>query len=113
MTADALRQKARRHREVRTFQLRMAQILEARIDQNAWRRRAACVGRPPEMFFPPRGHKEMVAAAVAVCAGCPVREPCLEAHLSPPWPGICGGLTPNQRRTLARERRRAAERGAA
>lgn len=44
-----------------------------------WQDQAACRGLPLAMFFPARG--EPTEPAKAVCAGCPVREPCLELGL--------------------------------
>lgn len=69
-----------------------------------WRSDAACSGMSGEIFFPtavegPR-YEVQVAAAKAVCAGCPVRAECLaEALVRIPY-GIAGGLTPEERRSL-------------
>lgn len=65
---------------------------------HGWRQDAACRTVDPEAFFP-TGRKDTIArraaeaAAVRVCAGCPVRLPCLavavhrrEGH------GVWGGL---------------------
>ena len=40
----------------------------------AWMARAACRGMPPARFYPPPG--AATAAALAVCARCPVRVEC-------------------------------------
>jgi hypothetical protein len=69
-----------------------------------WRARAACRGVDPELFFPAaeRGpvRAVQVAAAKAVCAGCPVRAECLDEALARIPYGIAGGLTENERRRL-------------
>jgi Transcription factor WhiB len=69
-----------------------------------WRARAACRGVDPELFFPAaeRGpvRAVQVAAAKAVCAGCPVRTECLAEALARIPYGIAGGLTENERRRL-------------
>ncbi|MDP8936973.1 MAG: WhiB family transcriptional regulator [Actinomycetota bacterium] len=76
-----------------------------------WRRGAACRNMDTELFFP-RGETgaplEQTVTAKAVCAGCPVRMPCLEfAMESHQEYGIFGGLTEQERRSLARRRARA------
>jgi WhiB family redox-sensing transcriptional regulator len=73
-----------------------------------WQQFAACVHHAGRVdFFPARG--ESTRDAKAVCAGCPVREECLEfalrlkvAH------GVWGGLSERERRTLRRDRHRSA-----
>ncbi len=48
-----------------------------------WTAKANCRGVDPELFHPERGTDPAdVAAAKAVCAGCEVREPCLEEALA-------------------------------
>lgn len=76
-----------------------------------WRRCAACRDLDTELFFP-RGETgaplEQTVAAKAVCAGCPVRTPCLEFAMATRQEyGIFGGLTEQERRSLARRRARA------
>jgi len=68
-----------------------------------WRYRAACRGADLDLFFPGRG--ESAEPARRVCAGCQVREPCLDyalrhgiAH------GIWGGLAERDRRALRSRR---------
>jgi WhiB family transcriptional regulator, redox-sensing transcriptional regulator len=46
-----------------------------------WRLEAACATVDPELFFPEPGQVPQMAAAKALCAGCAVRGPCLEAAL--------------------------------
>jgi len=75
-----------------------------------WQQFAACVNHAGRVdFFPARG--ESTRDAKAVCAACPVREECLEfalrlkvAH------GVWGGMSERERRTLRRDRHRAASR---
>jgi transposase-like protein len=67
-----------------------------------FRHRAACISQDPEIFFPasePGGpvYEAQVAAAKAVCAGCPVRAECLEWAADLPY-GIAGGMTEDERR---------------
>lgn len=75
-----------------------------------WRTRAACSTADPELFFPigtTGPALGQVEAAKRVCAGCPVREDCLEFALaSNQEAGIWGGLTEDERRTLKRARQR-------
>jgi WhiB family transcriptional regulator, redox-sensing transcriptional regulator len=67
-----------------------------------WRLEAACRDVDPELFFPEPGQVPQAAAAKAVCAGCGVRGPCLEAALHGPQAhhdhsGIFAGTTPSDR----------------
>ena len=72
-----------------------------------WQDRGACRGVDPGLFFPARG--ESLAAARAVCAGCPVRRECLEHALAQPEKfGVWGGTSERERRVLRRDRRRQA-----
>jgi len=74
-----------------------------------WRQRARCRGLDPELFFPGLG--ESTAEAKAVCAGCPVRMPCLDYALdTSERHGVYGGLSERERRKI--RRRRLAERRA-
>ncbi len=84
-------------------------------DQNRgverWRRAAACRDLDTDLFFP-RGETgaplEQTVVAKAVCSGCPVRVPCLEFAMATRQEyGIFGGLTEQERRSLARRRARA------
>jgi WhiB family redox-sensing transcriptional regulator len=64
-----------------------------------WRNRAACRGSDLEVFFPGRG--ESAEPARQICAGCPVRQPCLDYALSHGIThGIWGGLAERDRRVL-------------
>lgn len=74
-----------------------------------WLEQAACRDQDPELFFPisAKGPGAAQAAeAKAVCARCPVREPCLAYALATDQgAGIWGGLTEDERRSLRRRRR--------
>jgi WhiB family transcriptional regulator, redox-sensing transcriptional regulator len=64
-----------------------------------WRSRAACRGSDLSLFFPDRG--ESAGPARRICAGCPVRQPCLDYAISyGEVHGIWGGLTTRDRRAL-------------
>jgi hypothetical protein len=70
-----------------------------------WRLEAACATVDPELFFPQPGQAPQATAAKAVCAGCAVRGPCLEAALHGPQAhqdhtGIFAGTTPSDRARL-------------
>jgi WhiB family redox-sensing transcriptional regulator len=67
-----------------------------------WRLEAACATVDPELFFPEPGQIPQMAAAKALCAGCAVRGPCLEAALHGPQAhqdhtGIFAGTTASDR----------------
>jgi WhiB family transcriptional regulator, redox-sensing transcriptional regulator len=67
-----------------------------------WRLDAACAEVDPELFFPEPGQAPQAAAAKAICAGCGVRGPCLEAALHGPQArddhtGIFAGTTASDR----------------
>lgn len=67
-----------------------------------WRRHAACFGMPAEMFFPERGGDG--ESARAICAGCVVRQQCLDDALDHETTyrfGIVGGLSANERRRFS------------
>ena len=73
---------------------------------------AACRGHAPELWFPETrgGSGDTYATARAICDGCPLKDTCLEYSLSRETAsyryGMWGGLDPNERSVLARERRR-------
>lgn len=41
-----------------------------------WRERAACVGMPPEIWFPDPGERQRLRDAVTICEQCPVITDC-------------------------------------
>ena len=72
-----------------------------------WRSKAACQGLDPEIFYPL--DDEDAPEAKAVCAGCAVREACLEHALGyREKEGVWGGATERERRRIIRQRRRTA-----
>jgi WhiB family redox-sensing transcriptional regulator len=72
-----------------------------------WRSLARCRGVDPTIFHPV--NDDDAEEAKAICALCPVREPCLEyAIAAREKDGVWGGLTARERRRLIRQRRRSA-----
>lgn len=71
----------------------------------SWHELAACRDEDPALFFGEgiEGRAHDYAPALAICAGCPVRDECLEAGLYEPA-GVWGGLAPRARAKIARER---------
>lgn len=70
-----------------------------------WQDLAACREIAVELFFPPAEQESDVAKAV--CAECTVRQPCLEFALAEGERfGIWGGLSSQERRSLAAKRRK-------
>ena len=73
----------------------------------SWRKRAACRGVDPEVFYPVTD--EEAGAARSICSTCPVREACLEHALAArEREGIWGGATERERRRILRQRRKSA-----
>lgn len=81
----------------------------ADIGDQSWREHAECrrLDQPVDerlaVFFPERGDNP--AAAKAVCAACPVQEPCLEYALANGMQGVWGALAGEDRRVMRREQR--------
>lgn len=69
-----------------------------------WIHQAACRSLPTSVFFPSPGEDRGVTLAKAICAGCLVKDACLEFGLHQP-DGIWGGATPGERRRIRRRRR--------
>ena len=70
-----------------------------------WQDLAACREIAVELFFPPAEQESEVAKSV--CSDCTVRQPCLEFALAEGERfGIWGGLTSQERRSLAAKRRK-------
>jgi WhiB family redox-sensing transcriptional regulator len=77
------------------------------FDDDDWRSAAACRDMDTDIFFP--ASDEEAGPAKAVCAICPVREPCLAfAMANRQEQGVWGGLTETERRRLRRRRQEAA-----
>lgn len=73
------------------------------VPDMSWTDRGACVGEPPEIFFPGQG--EDASLAKGICARCPVRVDCLDFALSTTERfGIWGGLSERERRRIRRAR---------
>lgn len=77
----------------------------------SWELRAACRGPQAAVFFPPsyserRDEKaERELRAKAICAGCAVKQDCLDYALSIREPhGIWGGMNEHERRALLVQR---------
>ncbi|MHB8219333.1 MAG: WhiB family transcriptional regulator [Acidimicrobiales bacterium] len=74
-----------------------------------WRKRAACRGIDVDVFYPVTEDDVDAAEAKSICAGCPVREACLEHALAHrEREGIWGGATERERRRIVRQRRKSA-----
>lgn len=75
--------------------------------EDQWRVRAACRGAS-DIFFPDSQLVENLRPAQAICATCPVREPCLNWALDTNQEfGVWGGMTEGDRKRLRRRRYRA------
>lgn len=73
------------------------------MEQRDWSEAANCRGVDPETFFVSGAVDNR--AAIRVCGGCPVQEPCLQYALAEEIDhGVWGGLTERQRRSLQRQR---------
>lgn len=76
-----------------------------------WWHQAACLDEPLTTFFNPDGARMSTLPALAICATCPVQQACLddalreERHTSGGRYGVRGGMTAEQRSTLARQPR--------
>jgi WhiB family transcriptional regulator, redox-sensing transcriptional regulator len=82
------------------------------LDHRAgWWTRAACASADPELFFPisySGPALRQVARAKAICARCPIQQECLSYALDAgSIQGVWGGMTEEERRRLARRKRRA------
>lgn len=73
----------------------------------SWRKRGACRGLDPEIFYP--AAEEEADEAKRICAACVVRDQCLEFALSSrEADGVWGGATEKERRRILRQRRKSA-----
>jgi WhiB family redox-sensing transcriptional regulator len=75
-------------------------------DDDGWVSRAACGGMGTDRWFPNvLNHRAQWEPARAICNGCPVRVECLEYALAAvEREGMWGGLSPEERRRLRKER---------
>ena len=77
------------------------------VKNMVWRQRAACRGVDPDIFYPVSD--EDAEEAKGICAGCGVRETCLEYALgNREREGVWGGATERERRRMLRQRRKSA-----
>ena len=81
--------------------------MSAQRNEELWQVKAACRGPQAAVFFPPSHFErkdekqERERRAKAICAECPVREPCKEYAIDIREPhGIWGGLNEVERRNL-------------
>lgn len=79
----------------------MLSDLEDMAATTSWMDWGSCTEVDPELFFIEKGQSPRPAKAI--CAGCPVREECLEYAIAEEiqW-GIWGGLTLLERRRAKR-----------
>lgn len=78
--------------------------MKAAANPVAWKRYASCADMDLRIFYTERG--ESPREAKNVCAGCPVREECLEyALVYGEKFGIWGGKSERQRKRMRAERR--------
>jgi hypothetical protein len=61
-----------------------------------WHGQRACVGIPPEVFFPAPNDRAGVREAKAICGDCPVRNQCLDEALDNRITTVCGVAYPNK-----------------
>jgi WhiB family transcriptional regulator, redox-sensing transcriptional regulator len=77
-----------------------------------WRSTGACLGADPDLFFPISATglaQKQIAQAKTICAGCRVRQECLDFAMAHDQVyGIWGGTTPEDRQRDRRRKRRAA-----
>lgn len=75
------------------------------VPDRSWQHRAACRNENAELFF--CVEPEPVRQALAICAVCEVREPCLtQAMADRETFGVWGGTTETERRRIFRRERR-------
>ena len=76
-----------------------------------WRSAGACLSADPDLFLPLSSTgpgERQIARAKMICAGCQVRQECLEFALAHDQVyGIWGGTTPQDRQRDRRRQRRA------
>jgi WhiB family transcriptional regulator, redox-sensing transcriptional regulator len=77
-----------------------------------WQSASACLSADPDLFFPISGKgpaEKQITRAKMICAGCGVRQECLEFAMTHALTyGIWGGTTPEDRQRARRRKRRAA-----
>jgi WhiB family redox-sensing transcriptional regulator len=79
------------------------------MSATSWRKQAACRGIEAEVFYPVTEDEADAAPAKEICAGCSVRQACLEYALAHrEREGIWGGASERERRRIIRQRRKSA-----
>ncbi len=79
------------------------------LPSERWKARAACRGEDQALFFPAGDDGGLfVGAALAICAGCPVKESCLAYAIRTKSEGVWGGVPSREERDRIARRRRAA-----
>jgi len=80
------------------------------MTDNSWQDHAACRGHDTDLWFPERG--QVATEAKRICAGCTVKEPCLELGRGEKY-GVWGGVSVGfeRKRQAMAERKRAVETG--
>lgn len=76
-------------------------------DDLSWQDNANCKGADQDLFFPEKGkgRSSSTREARVICAGCAVRDPCLDFAVEHGEKfGIWGGLSERERRRVRRER---------
>lgn len=74
---------------------------------DSWREKAACRDVPIEVMVPASDLRSAFEPALEFCAGCEVREACLDDALDGRvMYGVLGGTTPKERRKLLNRRAR-------
>lgn len=80
-----------------------------------WRMHASCRSTGPDLFFPAGATGpalDQIEAAKSVCEQCPVQAPCLEFAIATHQDsGVWGATSEEERRSLRRQRTRAARVG--
>jgi len=81
------------------------------IENYEWQKDGACVGLDQDIFFhpwndTPRNRMLREQKAKAICAGCSVRERCLQWSIEVQEPyGVWGGVGEDERKAILRRRR--------
>lgn len=82
------------------------QVVEFRPSgDQAWTQQAACAEEGIAPMFPSDGDAAGIEYAKAICSGCLVRSKCLDEALSRNESfGVWGGLDPDERRSMKRQK---------
>ncbi len=79
----------------------------------SWRDEAACAGHPTDWWYP-HGNELLHPKAAALCAGCTVRQECLDHAMAlPERHGHWGGLSMRERERMRGAERKRRREGAA